>query len=351
MKLSSHPITGTVISFDTKKRYGWLKPSQPVSLIPSGKVFIHVKDLVGITSLEKDQEVKFDLYEDNKGVGAMNCSNNEGGSDDGMEGFEHLMIRDELQEQQQNFEEGIPDGMTDDPMAVIAIYVENMHIGGIIGKGGATIKKMNKESGAKIDITKDEGHDDPSKKRDPARCRLINLSGTTTQLKKVTKAIAQTLTELSQSLYSKITLLIHQSQAGRLIGKGGVNIKKIRGDKRTVNVNISKEPVEVNGEPLVTVSIFGPCKDVEESLDEMVDVLAEIYQQMLQNYTQEQDQELAQQQMQRFDTQMGGGYGHHDGGYGGGHQDRGYGGDIITRGYGGGRGGGFGRQGHHEQFY
>jgi len=328
MKLSNFPITGKVMSFHPEKGFGWIRPTQPVGSLPGahlngGRVFIHVRDLVGIETLEQDQEVRFVLYADDKGLGAMNCTSNEA-----PEGVEY---------ENQDFNQGSfggdfnQGGFTDEPRTVISIYVENMYIGGIIGKKGATIKKLSEESGAKVDITQEEESDDPEKKRDPQRSRLINLTGTSDQLKKVVKAIAKTLSEISQSLYSKITFLIHQTQAGRLIGKKGANIKKIRGETKKVNLNISKDPVEINGQPLVTVSVFGPCNDVEESIDEMVNQLSEIYQSMLQNYQQEQEQQMAQQQG------FGGGYGGGRGGYGGfGQQEGGYGGGFEE--FGGGYG-------------
>jgi len=304
MKLSNFPITGKVMSFNPEKGFGWIRPTQPVGSLPGahlngGRVFVHVRDLVGVESLEQDQDVRFVLYSDDKGLGAMNCTSNE--APEGMEG-----MMNDFGGNSQSFQTDIPQGFTDEPRTVISIYVENMYIGGIIGKKGATIKKLSEDSGAKIDITQEEKEEgeDGEKRRDPQRSRLVNLTGTSEQLKKIVKAIAKTLSGISQSLYSKITFLIHQTQAGRLIGKKGANIKKIRGDKRTVNLNISKDPVEINGQPLVTVSVFGPCNDAEDSIDEMVNQLSEIYQSMLTKYKEEQEQKLMEEQ---------GGYG----GYGG----------------------------------
>merc|ERR1719480_564754 len=251
----------------------------------------------------------------------MNCTSNE--APEGMEG-----MMDDFGGNSQSFQTDIPQGFTDEPRTVISIYVENMYIGGIIGKKGATIKKLSEDSGAKIDITQEEKEEgeDGEKRRDPQRSRLVNLTGTSEQLKKVVKAIAKTLSEISQSLYSKITFLIHQTQAGRLIGKKGANIKKIRGEKKTVNLNISKDPVEINGQPLVTVSVFGPCNDVEESIDEMINQLSDIYQSMLQTYKREQG--MQQPGMGGFGGGYGGGPGGR-GGYGGfGQQQGGYGGGF-----------------------
>ena len=63
--------------------------------------------------------------------------------------------------------------------------------------------------------------------------------------------------------HAKIVFLIHQTKAGRLIGKKGTNIKKIRGEKNSVYVTISKEPIDVDAQSLVTVTCVGPQKDME----------------------------------------------------------------------------------------
>merc|ERR1719480_215637 len=102
----------------------------------------------------------------------MNCTSNE--APEGMEG-----MMDDFGGNSQSFQTDIPQGFTDEPRTVISIYVENMYIGGIIGKKGATIKKLSEESGAKVNITQEEESDDPEKKRrrDPQRSRLVNLTG------------------------------------------------------------------------------------------------------------------------------------------------------------------------------
>jgi len=309
MQLSKFPISGKVLSFNAQKGFGWIRPTQQVSNLPGshlngGRVFVHIRDLVGLEKLEKDQEVRFLLYSDDKGLGASNCTLNEIPEGEEPPPEEELVPPDNMMHQEQAF---------DEPRVVISIHVENMFIGGIIGKKGATIKELSSSTGAKIDIVS-EDMEDPSQKRDPQRYRLVNLTGTSTQLKAVTKKIAKTLSEISQSLYSKVTFLIHQSQAGRLIGKKGANIKKIRGDKPKVNLTISKEPVLINEQPLITVTIFGPCNDVEASIDETVNQLSEIYQIMLQQHQQQQMHEGGYDQ----------GYGGYDqGGY---HQNQGWGG-------------------------
>lgn len=273
VSLSSFPITGRCLSWN-EKGFGWLQPTQQLTNLPGsrlngGRVFVHRRDLIGMDQLEKDQEVRFLLYADQKGLGAQHCVD----ANDTDETFPA---------------EQVGWGQPEEPKTVISIYVPNMFIGGLIGKKGAQIKQFSKDSGAKVDIVTDEeaeayGPDD-IRRRDPERSRLVNLTGTADQLKKVVKAIAEHLSNSSQTLYSKIVFLIHQSQAGRLIGKKGANIKKIRGEKNSVNVTISKDPITVNGQPLITVTCFGPRKDMEDAIDETVNQLDNIYQIMLQSY-------------------------------------------------------------------
>jgi len=271
VSLSSFPITGRCLSWN-EKGFGWLQPTQQLTNLPGsrlngGRVFVHRRDLIGMEQLEKDQEVRFLLYADQKGLGAQHCVD----ANDTDETFPA---------------EEVGWGQPDEPKTVISIYVPNLYIGGLIGKKGTQIKQFSKDSGAKVDIVTDEDADGiEPQRRDPERSRLINLTGTSTQLKKVAKAIAEHLSNTSQTLYSKIVFLIHQSQAGRLIGKKGANIKKIRGEKNSVNVTISKDPITINGQPLITVTCFGPRKDMEDAIEETVNQLDNIYQIMLQSYS------------------------------------------------------------------
>jgi len=55
-----------------EKGFGWLQPNEPIRNLPGQyssitKVFIHFRDLIGMKKLEKDQEVQFLLYADERG--------------------------------------------------------------------------------------------------------------------------------------------------------------------------------------------------------------------------------------------------------------------------------------------
>jgi len=290
--LTSFPISGYCADWNKEKGFGWLKANDPIENFTgqrsgNGKVFIHRNDLVGCDALEKDLQVKFFLYGDDRGLGAQKCQR--------ADNFDASVTI-----------EGAGNGYSEpEPKSVISIYVENLYIGGIIGKKGATIKELQQTSGAKIDIVQDEKSDN----KDPLKCRLINLTGTSGELKTVVKALAKHLSTAAQSLHAKIVFLIHQTKAGRLIGKKGANIKKIRGEKNSVFVTISKEPIDVSGQPLITVTCFGPQKDMENAIDETVEQLVNIYKMMLQNFNESQGgQPQGYNQGYSSHTEYGNGY-------------------------------------------
>jgi len=260
--LSKFPILGRVINWN-EKGFGWIRSYQNLTNIPgahknNGKVFVHKNDLIGIKELESNKEVSFLLYVDQKGLGAHCVTTNINSKENAKSYFfnESKKLK-----------------------TVISLCIENMYISGLIGKKGTNIKILKNKSGARIDVI-----EDVNEKQNLTNSKLVNVTGVENELKEVCKLIAKYLAELSQSLYAKLVFLIHQSQAGRLIGKKGVNLRKIRGEKRTTNIKISKEPITVNNQPLVTMTLFGPKQDMEHSVEEAVSQLSNIYQSMLENF-------------------------------------------------------------------
>ena len=71
-------LSGRVLNWN-EKGFGWIKPTQTLTNLPGahlngGRVFIHRRDLIGCEVLEKDQDVRFLLYADQKGLGAYHCT-------------------------------------------------------------------------------------------------------------------------------------------------------------------------------------------------------------------------------------------------------------------------------------
>lgn len=71
-RVSTVPVSGKVLMWN--KNWGWIRPSSSPTHDKAskhdGKIYVHVNDLVGLESLEKDNEVSFHIYADENGLGA-----------------------------------------------------------------------------------------------------------------------------------------------------------------------------------------------------------------------------------------------------------------------------------------
>lgn len=74
------------------------------------------------------------------------------------------------------------------------IEIPNMRVGVIIGKGGETIKYLQLQSGAKIQVTRDTEADLSS------ATRMVELMGTPEQISKAEQLINDVLAEVSLDL-------------------------------------------------------------------------------------------------------------------------------------------------------
>ncbi|KAG6571996.1 Far upstream element-binding protein 1, partial [Cucurbita argyrosperma subsp. sororia] len=171
------------------------------------------------------------------------------------------------------------------------INIPTMKVGLIIGKGGETIKYLQLQSGAKIQITRDFEADPQSLTRD------VELMGTSEQVSRAEQLINEVIAEAdsggsastaNQAMYSsqpgveQFVMKIPNNKVALVIGKGGETIKSIQsksvarvqiiplhlppGDtstERTVYINGLKEQIEsakelinevINGKRLVNAS-------------------------------------------------------------------------------------------------
>uniref|UniRef100_A0A1J3JUL0 Far upstream element-binding protein 1 n=1 Tax=Noccaea caerulescens TaxID=107243 RepID=A0A1J3JUL0_NOCCA len=118
------------------------------------------------------------------------------------------------------------------------IDIPNMRVGVIIGKGGETIKNLQHESGAKIQVTRDMDAD-PS-----AHTRTVDLTGTPDQIARAEKLISDVLQDAEaggtvgsggssrrmggQPGSDQFSMKIPNNKVGLVIGKGGETIKSMQ---------------------------------------------------------------------------------------------------------------------------
>ncbi|KAF2590274.1 hypothetical protein F2Q70_00041314 [Brassica cretica] len=118
------------------------------------------------------------------------------------------------------------------------IDIPNMRVGVIIGKGGETIKSLQLQSGAKIQVTRDMDAD-PN-----AATRTVDLTGTPDQISRAEELINEVLQEAEsggtvgsgggsrrmggQPGADQFVMKIPNNKVGLVIGKGGETIKSMQ---------------------------------------------------------------------------------------------------------------------------
>jgi len=125
------------------------------------------------------------------------------------------------------------------------VQVQSQHVGMLLGKGGATINAVQKESGALLDIQKkaDEG----------SSVQVVTIRGNSVQVKRAQAALEALLKYEAES---NEVLVVDAAMMPLLIGKGGEEINRIRSitgaaidaerdeKKPQFNLRGSKEAVE-----------------------------------------------------------------------------------------------------------
>ncbi|KAL9258448.1 BTR1-like protein [Drosera capensis] len=115
-------------------------------------------------------------------------------------------------------------GDVDIPTTYIKFLVSNAAAGSVIGKGGATINDFQSQSGARIQLSRNQeffpGTSD----------RIIMISGKDEDVLKATELVLHKLLSEIQSeedvdFRSKVRVVVPNSSCGALIGKGGSTIK------------------------------------------------------------------------------------------------------------------------------
>lgn len=150
----------------------------------------------------------------------------------------------------------------------VRILMHGKEVGGIIGKGGVTIKAFREESGAHINISDGSTTE-----------RVVAISGTIDAVVKAFSLISEKIEEemmnnarSSGSGQVSVRLVIPSSQCGAIIGKGGSKVKEIR--------EVSGASVQVAGEMLPgsterAVTLLGNADNLTKCIEQLCVVLTE----------------------------------------------------------------------------
>ncbi|XP_074317321.1 uncharacterized protein LOC141653451 [Silene latifolia] len=150
------------------------------------------------------------------------------------------------------------------------IEIPNGRVGVIIGKGGETIKYLQNQSGAKIQITRDSEHDPYSLNR------AVDLMGSEDQIAKAEQLIHEVIAEaeaggpgsVSRKMppapgSEQFVMKVASNKVGLVIGKGGETIKNIqsRSGAKVQVIPLHPPPGDMSMER--TVQIDGTSEQIE----------------------------------------------------------------------------------------
>lgn len=189
---------------------------------------------------------------------------------------------DDVHVEGDNTEVGTSGGETKAPAAEeskeakmsVRLLVGSKDAGGLIGKGGAIVKKLREDTGAVIDIA------DPVPR---ALKRIVTVKGTLSSVLKALSQISDKLAERRRGARktgrtpeddigmdegddskNSLTLLIANAQVGCVIGKGGEQIRATRVNSGA-NVKVSEKMLEGSTEK--SVLIEGSTEQVAKACD------------------------------------------------------------------------------------
>ncbi|KAL6985514.1 hypothetical protein U1Q18_018890 [Sarracenia purpurea var. burkii] len=165
------------------------------------------------------------------------------------------------------------------PGASKKIGIPNGRVGVIIGKGGETIKYLQLQSGAKIQVTRDMDADPNSP------TRMVELTGTPDQIAKAEQLIHEVLSEAEAGGSGRVTgqpsgseqfvMKVPNNRVGLVIGKGGETIKNMqaRSGARIQVIPLHLPPGDTSTER--TVQIDGTSEQVEAAKQLVNEVTSE----------------------------------------------------------------------------
>uniref|UniRef100_A0A2P2IPZ1 Uncharacterized protein MANES_17G094800 n=1 Tax=Rhizophora mucronata TaxID=61149 RepID=A0A2P2IPZ1_RHIMU len=160
------------------------------------------------------------------------------------------------------------------------ITIPNGKVGVVIGKGGETIKYIQTQSGAKIQITKDQESDPHALTRD------VDLMGTSEQISRAEKLINEVIAETdsggsaSSAVHGvgteaeQFSMKVPNDKVGLLIGKGGETIKYMQSKSgaRMQIIPLHLPPGDPSTER--TVYINGSTEQIEAAKELVNDVMS-----------------------------------------------------------------------------
>lgn len=153
------------------------------------------------------------------------------------------------------------------PEAYSRLYLNQVSIAKVIGKGGAMIRNIRQQNGSAIK-TVDANEDD----------RMLVISGTFVQVIDTFDAVSDLL--FSSHLHSPssgsdpftVVVMIDNARAGLIIGSKGSTMQSLKATSHVSQLHLSKEPVDVAGHQYRLLTIAGTLPAVRRAHYLVVDL-------------------------------------------------------------------------------
>ncbi|CAI9734609.1 RNA-binding protein Nova-1-like isoform X2 [Octopus vulgaris] len=161
----------------------------------------------------------------------------------------------------------------------LKILVPSAAAGAIIGKGGETIAQVQKDAGARVKMSKANDHYPGTSER------VCLITGSVEAVRKVHTFIMEKIREKpepnpkldeNKSTYERhrqVKILVPNSTAGMIIGKGGIYIKQIK-EESGAYVQISQKSKETNL-PERCVTVAGDVESNRRAVDMILQKIVE----------------------------------------------------------------------------
>lgn len=146
--------------------------------------------------------------------------------------------------------------------AIVRIQVEGTQVSSIIGKKGAEISQLQRDSRTKIDVEKLPY----GQRHMPCIVTITgDKGGITTAVQKITQQVSATLGD-----QDKIQFCIPEHQCGMIIGKRGANVQRIEKENEGLRVDINKQPQDFDFGTVSMCTLTGPSEAVVGGIENIV---------------------------------------------------------------------------------
>jgi len=292
---------GKVKFYDARKGFGFIKPSSKEPIEWAGEtvdkekgIYVDRQEIISDSTpvgLNDGMLVEFNIYHHSKGLAAGHVSAVGGGK---------IVYKSQSQKRGRDSRGGWGNarggwqGMkrmrmggfpprggfaagADSDKIEIGLYVQNNHIGPLIGKGGETVKKIRKDSGgANVQFA-------DARQRNFSNKQVVSIIGDEDQVSKACVEILKKLEELADGYQPGLTFLIPHSYCGMFIGKKGCNLKEVQ-EESGVKVDVTKVPVQLAGGSVVSLAqLKGDVEQIDEACKKVVPLLGNIAKKVIQD--------------------------------------------------------------------